>query len=157
MAFSSATLSTQLQAISGSTEAAARVSWSGAWATYFAGAVAGAVPFTTNPTHIATARAAMEAAMVGLSVSGQGAAKIQAGIIAWWDALVANAANYFAGASSITKPSGLTSIASNMGPILTSNKNTAASASVACGAIAAQIHADNGGGSANISGAQTIA
>lgn len=154
---SSATLSTQLQAISGATELAARNSWADKWATYFAGAItSNGVSFTVNATHINTAKAAMAAAMSGLSVSGQAFAKIQAGIIAWWDTLVASPSNYFAGASSITKPAGLTSIASNLSPICANNKDTSASASVACGAIAASLHSSNGGGSADISGARTI-
>jgi hypothetical protein len=147
---SAATLSTQLQAISGATEAAARVSWSAAWATYFADAISDATSFTTNPTHIATARAAMEAALVGFSVTDQGATKIQAGIIAWWDAIVANPGNFFSGSVTATKPAGLTSIAANMQPILTTNKNNASSAAVACGAIATQIHSDNAGGTTNL-------
>lgn len=160
MALSSATLSTQLQGISGATLAAAKAAWSAAWATYFAGAVAGSGPgvaFTNNSATIAAARAAMEAAMGALATSGQADDAVQAGVVAWWDYLVANPGACFAGASSVTKPSNLTSIAAALPSIFSTNTSTAASSSVACDAVAASIHGNNAGGSANISGSQTIA
>ena len=160
MALSPATLSTQLQGISGATLAAAKSAWSAAWAAYFAGAVAGSGPgvaFTTNGATIAAARAAMETAMGALATTDQGDDAAQAGIIAWWDYLVANPGACFSGASSITKPSGLTSIAAALPAIFATNTSTAASAAVACAAVAASIHGNNAGGSANIGGAQTIA
>lgn len=153
MAMSSATLSTQLQGISGGTEGAAITAWTAAWAAYFAGALAGSGPgvsFTTNPTHITTARNAMAAAMSGLTTSGQADDKVQAGIIAWWDALVANPGNFFAGATSITKPVSLTSIAGALPAIFATNVSTAASAVVACGAVATSIHGNNGGGNSDL-------
>ena len=142
MALTSATLGAQLQAISGSTEGAAITAWSGAWATYFAGAVAnkgGGVSFTTNPTTIAAARAAMESAMTGLSTSLEADDKVQTGIIAWWDYLEANPGACFADAIIIDKPD-LTGIAAALVPIFADNQDNTHSAAVSCAAIAASLH-----------------
>ncbi len=160
MALSSATLSTQLQAISGATEAAAITAWSEAWATYFAGAVAGSGPgvaFTTTPVTIAAARAAMEAAMVGLATSGQGDNEVQDGITAWWTYLSANPAACFAGASAVAAPGGLSGIAAAVAALFATNSAPGVTAATACDAIAAALHTANAGGTATISGAQTIA
>lgn len=161
MSLSSATLSTQLQAITGTDEATVITAWTAAWAAYFAGAVAGAgddaVPFTVISGHITNARNAMAAAMVGISTADQGPSKVQAGIIAWWDTMVATPTAYFEDAVSISKPAGLTSIASNLEPILETNQLTSATSAAACDAISASLHSDNAGGAANYTGARTIA
>ncbi len=149
MTMAAATLSTQLQGISGATEAAAITSWVTAWETYFSASVSNVTnPFIPN----AGARAAMAAALVGFSTSGNGAAKVQAGIIAWWGAMSAAPGTYYSGVSFVSAPGGLTSIAADLGPIFTSNKNGSLSASAACGAIATAIHARNLGGSTNAGG-----
>lgn len=153
MTMTASALSTQLQTISGATEEAAIAAWAVAWAAYFAGAVAGSGPgvaFTTNPTNIASARAAMAAQMTGLSATGAGAGKIQAGIIGWWDYLVAHPATFFSGAASITKPANLTSIAAALPTVFDNNKATSASAAVACLAVATSIHGNNTGGSSDL-------
>lgn len=159
MAFSTSTLSAQLQGISASTEAATITTWGSMWATYFAGAVAGSGPgvaFTTDAGYIATAKAAMALAMAGMCASGAAATKVQAGIVAWWDTLVASPGSYFTGASSITKPSGLTSIASDLPAQFTLNEAETTKAA-ACDRLATFFAGKNAGGSANISGSQTIA
>ncbi len=151
---SSATLSAQLQAISGGTEGAAIAAWTAAWAAYFAGAVAGSGPgvaFTTDPTAITNARNAMAAHMTGLASDGLADDRVQAGIVGWWDHLVANPGTYFAGATSISKPSELTDIAAALPAIFASNTSGSLSASAACDAIASAIHSRNDGGSAFIS------
>lgn len=159
MTMLSATLSTQMQALNGSTEAATITAWTLAWQTYFIGAVAGSGPgvnFSSSSIFRGLCRSAMAAQMTGLSVSGQSAAKIQAGIIGWWDHLVANPGSAFSGASSITKPAGLTGIAAALPAIFATNQSTLATKIVACNAIAASIHGNNASGSANIGGSQTI-
>lgn len=95
--------------------------------------------------------------MTGLSTAGQGDDKVQAGIIGWWDYLVANPGSCFTGATAIAKPGGLTGIASALPAIFDDNKNNARSAAVSCGAIATSIHSNNAGGTATIGGiARTI-
>lgn len=146
MTMAAATLSNQLQAISGADEAAAITSWVLAWQTYFAASVSnGSNPFIPN----VGARNAMAAALAGFSVSGQGPTKVQAGIVAWWGALSASPGTYYSGVSSVTPPSGITNIAANLPAIFTSNKNGALSSSAACGTVAASIHTSNSGGSTN--------
>lgn len=159
MTMASATLSTQLQTIEASTEAGTITAWTLAWQAYFIGAVAGSGPgvaFSSSSIFRSLCRSAMAAQMTGISVSGQSAAKVQAGIIGWWDYLVANPGSAFSGASSITKPAGLTGIAAALPAIFATNQSTLATAAVACGAIAASIHSNNASGSANIGGSQTI-
>ncbi len=158
MARSSASLSTSLQSISATTEAETITAWGHAMADYFAGAVAGSAPgvaFTTNPTHITTAKAAVAAAMSGMCTSGQAATKVQAGIVAWWAALAASPSNYFTGAASVTAPTGITSIAANLPAAFEDNKLELTKAA-ACNRLATLFHDAQAGGSANISGAQTI-
>lgn len=153
-----ATLSTQLQSISGTDEASTITAWTAMWATYFAAALAGSGPgvlFTANASPINTAKAAMAAAMSGMCASGAAAAKIQAGIIAWWGALAASPGSYFTGASSITAPAGLTGIAAGLPALFDLNKLETTKAP-ACDRIATFFHDQNAGGSADISGAKTI-
>lgn len=160
MAFSSATLSTQLQGISGATEGAAITSWTAAWAAYFAGAVAGSGPgvaFTSDPTAITNARNAMATAMTGLSSSGQGDDKVQAGIEAWWTHIAASPGTYFSGASAIAAPAGLSGIAAALVSIFSTNTAPGVTTAQACDAIAAELHTRNAGGTATIGGSQTIA
>lgn len=152
MTLSAATLGGELEDISGASEAAAITAWTAAWATYFAGAVAGSQAFTGDAGQIATARSLMGDAMSGLSVSGQADDKVQAGIIAWWDRLVAAPGSYFSGATSITKPANLTSIAAALPAIFADNKDGALSSAAACSAIATSIHGNNAGGSSDLGG-----
>jgi hypothetical protein len=75
---------------------------------------------------------------------------VQAGIIAWWDYLVAHPAACFTGASSVTKPAGLTGIAAALVSVFASNTSGALSASAACGAVATSLHGNNANGSTNM-------
>jgi hypothetical protein len=143
-------LGVQIAAISGATEVAVRVLWADAWATYFSTAQAGTTPFAPlAPGRLTEAKVDMAVAMVGLSVPGQAAAKVQAGIIAWWDCLVSHPAAYFAGATAITKPPGLTCIAADLPPSFATDRSGQLSIAV--------LHSHNAGGAADISGSQTIA
>jgi len=159
MSLSSATLSSQLQSISASNESAAITAWTSAWSAYFAGAIAGSGPgvaFTSDPTAIANAKADMATALAGISSSGLADDKVQAGIIAWWDRLVAHPGDYFAGASAVSKPSGLTGIAASLASIFITNRDSALSALAACNSISSAIHTANSGGTATIGTSKAI-
>lgn len=156
MSFNQTELSTRLTAINSADEAATKTAWSAAWRAYFIESGAGAVPFTGSGIAQTAAQNAMIAAMnlaAGFSVDAP--ATVQAGIIGWWDHLVANPATFYLGASSITKPSGLTGIASGMPAVFALNQleTTRAPAS---NRMTTYLHTANLGGSANISGSQPI-
>jgi hypothetical protein len=89
-------------------EESARDGWADAYATYFSGATSNGVPVGS----VTAARNAMDAALVGLSTTG--AVAIQAGITAFWGALVASPAVVFAGATVITPPAGLSNISADI-------------------------------------------
>lgn len=129
-------------------EASAISAFADAWGTYFATAMAGPVPYSGDPT--STAKNALKAAMVGCSAFDQGAAKIQAGIVAYWGAIVAAPPSFFAAAVAVVPPAGLVSIAATLLPIFASN--TAGNLPLATAAlnVANALHASNQGGTATI-------
>lgn len=158
MSLVSATLATQLAGISGTTEAAAITAWTNAWQAYFIGAQCPSpnFPFTayfaTSSIVRGLCRNAMAAQMVGLSSPGLGASKIQAGIIGWWDYMVANPSSTWPTSTAIAKPAGLTTIEADLAPILAANQADELSAADACAAIAASFHGNQTGGTATIGG-----
>lgn len=144
---SAAVLSTQLQAIAdGVSESAAIDAWVEAWFEYFKTCdqdIGSGIEYNVFQDH-PEIHANMAAAMTGLSVSGQAAAKIQAGIIAWWDTIDADPGNYLhPSTGAITPPPGLTDIASDLSSIFAANTSGALSKSAACDAIADSLHANN--------------
>lgn len=84
-----------------------------AFTNYFAGATVGGVPAVVLT--LAPAKAAMQAALVGMSVPGAAPGKIQAGITAFWGVIAATAAAVWPGTApptvSATPPPGLAGIA----------------------------------------------
>ncbi len=63
---------------------------------------------TFSPTNMVDLKAAMSAAMVGLTVDDAFSNKLSAGINALWDEIVGSPSDYFAGATAVAKPSGIT-------------------------------------------------
>jgi hypothetical protein len=103
MAMVKNTLATQLQNMSpAALEATAITNLVNAYGTYAAGAAAGAVPIT--PAGVNLGKAAMQAALVGMSASGAGVTKIPAAIVQFWVAVAGGLAASFAGAIAIVPP-----------------------------------------------------
>ena len=63
---------------------------------------------TFSPTNMTSLEAIMSAALVGMTADDAFAGKLSAGINAWWDELVGSPSTYFAGATAVAKPSGIT-------------------------------------------------
>jgi len=148
MPMSSATLSTQLQTLAPTgDEVTAVTRLAQAWQTYFSDAAAGAVPFVST---VPAAKAAMAAALVGMSVTG--AVAIQAGVAAFWGALAASPTLYFPTATVVTPPPNLATIAAVLVPVFLANTVGSLSLQDACDAIAAVLHVANIGGSATLPG-----
>src|SRR5512140_327970 len=98
-------------------EAAACQTLADAFSNYFADAMSNGVPIAAGA--LPAAKAAMAAALVGMSVSGAGAAKIQAGIIAYWGAVIPAVA--WPTTLLITPPPGLGTIAASLTAIFAAN------------------------------------
>ncbi len=75
-------------------------------------------PATSNP------KTDMKTAMVGLSLPGGAPAAIQAGVVAFWAALVAFPVVYFAAATAVTPPPGISVISADI--VLAAPLNVAA-------------------------------
>lgn len=147
MAMSQSMLSTQLQnMVPVNNEPAAITNFVNAWKTYFAASAAGAASYVSSPAHAS----AMSAAMVGMSAPGAGAAKIQAGIIAWWASVVATGPATYPGSTVVVAPTLITGIAALLTPVFASNTSGSLSLAAACNAIAAVLHVNNLGGTATI-------
>lgn len=145
MAMSAATLSTQLQNLTPTTsEATAIGRFVNAWGNYFAASAANGVPYTVNAAHFS----AMQSAMAGASAPGAGAAKIQAGIVAWWASVLSTFAATYAGSIALVVPTTITTIAAALTPVLASNTAGGLSLASACTQIANTIHPLNLGGTA---------
>lgn len=139
-------------------EAPAIAAWAAAFRAYMADAEAplGGVPI--NTAALGAPETAMAGAMAGLSNAGQAAAKIAAGITAFWGAMAASPAVYFTGATAITPPAALTGLAAALAATFAANVSSEASASEAYDAIATDIDTANTGGTATFPGpvVQTI-
>lgn len=147
MAMSAATLSTQLQALTPTLlEATAITRLVTAWKTYFAASLAGAVAYVPNAAH----DSAMASALVGMSAPGAGAAKIQAGIVAWWGSVVATGPATYPSATAVVAPVLITGIAALLTPVFASNTAGALSLVASCNAVATVLHTNNLGGIATL-------
>lgn len=161
MARSGATLKTELLGMGlHSAESAAIEAWAEAFTKYFEDAISNAVPIvvaalrtpTTGPKDL------MKAGMTGLSVTGPAA--IQAGITAFWGALVTVPAIYFPAATLITPPPTLATIAADLLLVMPVNVAESASTDTAMGRIASGhppvimlgLHTLNLGGTATFPG-----
>lgn len=138
MAMVSSTLANQLLNLNPvSTEAAAITTLANAYAAYAGAAVAGAQPLTA--AGVALGKAAMTTALAGISVPGAGAAKLVAGIQAFWGAVAIGLTTSFVGAVAITPPphAGLLALLSST---FASNVASKASKANATSAIASNCH-----------------
>ncbi len=112
-----------------------------AWENYFADASVLGIPTTVGS--LAAATTAMKGALVGLSVAGAGAAKLQAGIVAFWGVVAVSAATIWLTVPpplSATPPPGLAGIAAALTPVFASNAAGSLSLADSANAVAAVLH-----------------
>jgi hypothetical protein len=131
-------------------EAAAWSAWADAYRSYFAAAASNGV--TAQAAGLVAAQSAMAAAMTGLKTSG--AAAVQAGIVAFWGALVPTAV--FPPSTIITPPAGLAGIAAQLALIFAANVAASADRDTSIGAIADALHTASSGGTATFPGSPPI-
>lgn len=146
MAMSQSELATQLKAmVLYATEAAAAEAWAAAFAAYFEGdgvthgAESNAVYVAS--TLMAAAKLDMQTALGGMSDPGAGAAKIKAGIQAFWAVLVALPASAWATVTVIVPPIPLVTLDTVLQATFEANRNGDKSKDDSMDAIAADIHA----------------
>ena len=145
MALSDTYLSTLLESLTTDTtalEAAEKLAE--AYASYMIGAAAGAFPLLATVAPKAAMSGAMVFPTVGTAASA--GASIQAGVVAFWAAMVAAPATYFAAATVIAPPAGLTTLGTALSAVFTSNIGS--SLELSADAMAAAIHAASAGGTA---------
>lgn len=138
MALSQSTLATELESqIPEGAEAAAISNFADLYASYTEAAAA-LTPLLA--AGVALGKAAMPAAMTGMSVSGAGAGKIVAGIQAFWVGVAGGLAASFVGATAITPPphSGLLAA---LQPVFDSNTSGSRSLADSAAAVAVVMHA----------------
>ena len=144
MVMSAATLATELKNLTlFDTESAAAAALAGVFATYSKHALAGAAGTVLAPG-LSACPAAMEAALSGMSALGQGASKIQAGIIAYWGAITPVTA--WVTCTGVTPPPGLSGLATALSSVFASNISGAVTKDQAYDAIAGAIHTINASG-----------
>ncbi len=148
MALAAATLKTGLAAMAPTmSEATAINNFVSAWNTYFSAASAGGVVPVT-PGSLTPALGLMQTALSGMSASGAGAAKIQAGILAFWGGVASAAAAIWPTATTInppTGPAGVTGLASALTSVFSANQSGNLSLNDAAQAIATAIHGTQSG------------
>lgn len=141
MAMSDSTLADELKAMPlFDNEPDAVAAWADAFDVYFQDAEAGAGG-PVVPDGLSACKSAMEGALSGMSGSGAGAAAIQAGILAYWGAIVPAVA--WATCTGVTPPPGLTGLAAALAPVFLANTAPGVTKEQAFDAIAAAIHAIN--------------
>ncbi len=149
-----ATLSTNLQNIADSTdEPTARTAMAGAFGGYMAAAQSNGIPL--NPGVEATARAAMDAALVGMSAPGAGAAAVQIGVVAYWTALNVPGA-FGVSIAPTVPPAGLAGLSAALATVFAANIASRLDKAPACDAIAAVWHPLMLGGLATFPGPVTF-
>ena len=104
LSLAASTLASQIQMrmVPVNSESMAVMNFAQAYSTYCGDATANNVALSSNAAH--QGEAAMIPAMTGLSQPGAAAAAIQAGCIAFWLAIVANATTAFKAATLVTPP-----------------------------------------------------
>lgn len=155
MALSSTTLANELAALTPTTSAAtAAARMADAFDAYFQGAsVSGVVPVAGST---APARAALLAAMPGLSGPGAAAGQLAAGISAYWAALVPLIAvvwivpGFTVVPGSLIVPGGLAGLAGAIQSAFGANQTANAPLVAAATTLAAAIHAANIGGTVTL-------
>lgn len=138
MAMLQTTLADELKALAlYDNEPDAIQAWADAFAAYFGDAESNAVIIA--PAAIPAAKAAMAGAMTGLSMTG--AAALQAGIVAFWGALVP--ATAWPTTTAITPPPGLSGLAAALQVVFDANTIGGLSKDASMTAIAGAIHPIN--------------
>lgn len=146
MVMSAATLASNFDAMAlASTEAAAITAWAQAYTDYVAQARCGAVNVNVLAINAAP-KSALAAALVGMSASGAGAAKMQAGLVAFWAAIVGTRAICFPGASFATPPPGTAGLAAALASTFAANAAPGVTKTAALASIASVFHAASSGG-----------
>jgi hypothetical protein len=120
---------------------------------YFAGASVNGSPAV--PAALAPCKAAMVAAMTGLSTTGGAAAAIQAGILAYWTTLLPLASAVWPATVGpvippAVPPAGLAGIAAALAPVFTANTSGGLSLVASAAAVAAALHPLQLGGLVNL-------
>jgi len=118
-------------------EATGIQTFTNAYGDYAAAATANAV--VLSPAGIALGKAAMSAALVGISASGVGLTKIPAAIIAFWTAIAGSAATSFSGAVSAVAPPHV-NLATDFAAVAIDNVEAEKTQADAADAIAAVFH-----------------
>ena len=141
MAMSSAALTTELQGLSMYTvEIDAINAWVTAFSTYFEDASSNGVPIVVAA--LIPAEAAMAGAMTGLSTAASNA--IQAGILAFWGAIIPAVA--WPTVLAIVPPTLLSGLSVTLDAVFLSNTNGSLDKNTSMAAIATVIHTANLGG-----------
>lgn len=152
MALVQATLASGLQAMTPTdTESVAIDAFADAFESYFAGASVLGIPAGS----LAAPKAAMKAAMVGLSAPNGAAAAIAAGVLAFWTTLAPLATTIWAGTIGpiippAVPPPGLGGIAAAVQAVFTANRAGGASLAAAAASVAAALHPTQLGATVNL-------
>jgi hypothetical protein len=147
MPMASATLASGLSGMApADTEADAIQAFVSAWDAYFAQSQVGAAVAT--PGSYAAGLAAMQGALAGCSVTGAAAAKLTAGVTAFWAAIATLAPTIWITAPiilvpPIVPPVGLAGISAALAAAFAANTTGSASLSDSANAAATAIHAAN--------------
>ncbi len=121
------------------TEAAAITTLADAYAVFAAQAQAG--PQTITATGVNLGKAAMSAALIGVSSPGAGAAVLTTAIQAFWAAVAGGLATSFAGAIAITPPPH-SSLTAQLSSTFSTNTSTTADKPTATSAIASDMYSE---------------
>jgi hypothetical protein len=151
------TLKTELENLTPTgDEALARSRFSAAWATYFSQAGIAGTPCAEGS--LTSAQSAMEAAMVGVSGSGQGATKIQAGVVAFWGQVALQGATIWPGTiAPYTPPPTLSSLAGLLLTVFSANCGGSKSLGEAVEEVATVLHNNGGlGGTGTVPGVPPV-
>lgn len=148
MALSDTTLSDGLEAlVPADAEADAIQAIVDAWDAYFGQAAVGAA--TAVPGSYAAGLTAMQGALAGLSADGAGAAKLAAGVTAFWSAIAALPTSIWITAPvvlvpPITPPPGLGALTAALAAAFASNAAASASLADSAAAVAGSLHTSGG-------------
>jgi hypothetical protein len=146
MAMSANTLATELKNLAlYDTELAAANAWADAFDVYFKEAIAGTVG-QVLAAGLTNCKSAMVSALSGMSQTSQGATKIQAGIAAYWSAIIP--ASAWSGCTLVTPPPTLSNLIAALQATFTSNTSPTQTKDAAMQAIADTIHGINSSGGA---------
>lgn len=149
MALLQVTLADELEALAPTTSAPAAVqTLADAYGAYMAGAVANGIPIVTTSAAVSAMAGAMTFPTSGTPAGA--AAVLVGGVQAFWAAMVAAPATYFAGATVITPPAGLTGLAAALSAVFAANVGLSLEDSA--DAMAGAIHTASLGGTATFPG-----